>query len=513
VTLDEEFDEVADEAPRLGWLRLSLFYVLVPFESLFSFVADWCGSRPWFSLVLGLPAIFSGLAFVAVGAWHARTSQEQWADRYDQAGKSALNRNDFQAAAVYYRRAASLVPHSTAVNFGLALTAEQQGDLPSARRRMQRIAPETDAGYPPAHLWLAADLLRQESTLSPEGARALEHHLLQALRSRRDEPRARANLARLYMLRGETAKAIEHTEQLVARNPSMYLNLARLYTQAGRTGDAHRAAARASEYLQARTLEESGNPLNRLSLAASLVMQEQYEDAKNVLTAGLNWPDPEPFHRALAALYMHWLSAITGPEKPDPVRQLEFLELAVQHDASNQSALVMLCNLALGQHEVATRASELLNQVLERGAVAPIIHLTLGTRAMQRNEQEAALLHYQQAQQHIPQLPALFNNLAWDLAHQDKPNLELALSFAEVAVHLWEHPEFRDTLGTVLAKLGRAQDAVEHLEIALQELPPRADIHDKLGDLYQQLGDEDAAAEHYRQAAELQSPAVENQPD
>ena len=195
------------------------------------------------------------------------------------------------------------------------------------------------------------------------------------------------------------------------------------------------------------------------------------------------------------------------------MRQLEFLELAVQHDASNQSALVMLCNLALGQHEVATRASELLNQVLERGAVAPIIHLTLGTRAMQRNEQEAALLHYQQAQQHIPQLPALFNNLAWDLAHQDKPNLELALSFAEVAVHLWEHPEFRDTLGTVLAKLGRAQDAVEHLEIALQELPPRADIHDKLGDLYQQLGDEDAAAEHYRQAAELQSPAVENQPD
>jgi tetratricopeptide (TPR) repeat protein len=99
------------------------------------------------------------------------------------------------------------------------------------------------------------------------------------------------------------------------------------------------------------------------------------------------------------------------------------------------------------------------------------------------------------------------------LAHQDEPNLELALSFAEVAVHLLEHPEFRDTLGTILAKLGRAQDAVEHLEIALHGLPPRADIHDKLGDLYQQLGDEDAAAEHRHQAAELQSPALEKQPD
>jgi tetratricopeptide (TPR) repeat protein len=315
------------------------------------------------------------------------------------------------------------------------------------------------------------------------------------------------------MLRGETAKAIEHTERLVTRSPSMYLNLARLYAQAGLTGDARRAAARASEYLEARTLEESGNPLNRLSWAASLVLQEQYEDARNVLTAGLSWPDPEPFHKALAALYMHWLSAKTEPENPDPVRQLEFLELAVQHDASNQSVLVMLCNLALGQHEVATRAAQLLDQVLERGTTAPIIHLTLGTRAMQRREREAALLHYQQAQQDIPQLPALFNNLAWDLAHQDEPDLELALSFAEVAVQLLEHPEFRDTLGTVLAKLGRAQEAVKHLEIAMQKLPPRAAIHDKLGDLYQQLGDEDAAAEHYRQAAELQTPAVEDPPD
>jgi tetratricopeptide (TPR) repeat protein len=489
-------------------LRLSAIFVLSLFESVFSFVGEWFVSRPWFSLLLGVPALATGFAFLAVEPWHSFTSREQWADRYGRAGQMALGRGDLQAAAVYFRRLASLDMNSPAASYGMALTAERQGNIPLARSWMLRIAPETELGHPPAHFWLATDMMRRGSPLGVEDARILEHHLAQALRSPAHEPMARVHLARLHMLRGETIEAIRETERVVTRSPSLLLNLARLYAQAGRLGEARRAAIRASEYFEARTLAEPAEPLNRLSWATSLVMQERYEDARNVLTLGLSWPEPEPFHKALSGLYMHWLVATAMVDTPDLEQQLEFLSHALRHDDSNALALVMVCNLALGESPVAERAAKLLNEIPASGLAPDVVHLALGTRALHRGDRELALTHLKQAQQSNPRISAILNNLAWDLAHHDEPNLDLAVQFAEAAVQLFEHPEFRDTFGTILAKLGRAEQAVEQLEIALQGLPPRAEIHEKLGDLYQQLGRADLAAEHHRQAAELQTSRV-----
>jgi tetratricopeptide (TPR) repeat protein len=406
---------------------------------------------------------------LAVEPWHTFTSREQWADRYGRAGQMALGQGDLQAAAVYFRRLASLDVNSPAASYGMALTAERQGNIPLARSWMLRIAPETEPGHPPAHLWMAVDMMRRESPLGVEDARILEHHLVQALRSPAHEPIARVHLARLHMLRGETIEAIRETERVVTRSPSLLLNLARLYAQAGRLGEARRAAVRASEYFEARTLAEPAEPLNRLS----------------------------------------WATADT----PDLEQQLEFLDHALRHDDANALALVMVCNLALGENPLAERAAKLLNEIPASGIAPDVVHLALGTRALHRGDRELALTHLKQAQQSNPRISAILNNLAWDLAHQDDANLELAFQFAEAAVQLFEHPEFRDTFGTILGKLGRAEQAVEQLEIALQGLPPRAEIHEKLGDLYQQLGRADLAAEHHRQAAELDAAKTPGKPE
>jgi tetratricopeptide (TPR) repeat protein len=289
---------------RLGWLRTAAWYLWILPDIGLRFVVQWWSTRPWMSLLWGLPAIVSGLALLAVEPWHGRTSLGEWVRRYDSAGMAALRRGDLPAADVCFRRIAFLDESSPASSYGLALTAEREKDRMRARGWMLRIAPEAEAGYAPAHFWLAKDLMGQKMPLDPQAARVLEHHLLQAARSPTHQMESRVNLVQLYMLRGETAKAIGQMEQVVVEQPAFQLDLAHLYALADRTADARRAAGKASEFFEARTLAEPRQPLPRQGWAASLVLQERYEEAVRVLTAGLSQPDPKPIEQALAGVYL-----------------------------------------------------------------------------------------------------------------------------------------------------------------------------------------------------------------
>jgi len=314
------------KSTRWGWLRRAAAQAWKLPDVVLRFVVQWWSTRPWKSLLLGLPAIVFGLALLAVEPLHSRSLPGEWARRYDRAGMAALREGDLQAADVYFRRVAFLDEDSPAACFGLALTAERQEDLPRARRWMLRIAADSAAGYPAAHAWLAKDLMRRKTPLDAQGARVLEHHLLQASRSGAHALESRVNLAQLYMLGGETGKAVAQMERAAAERPALQLDLARLYALAGRSADARRVAAKAGEFFEARTQAEPDQPQYRLAWASSLVLQERHKEAVQVLTAGLKLADPEPFHKALGAVYLHWLAASTTPEKPNAARQLEFLD-------------------------------------------------------------------------------------------------------------------------------------------------------------------------------------------
>ena len=174
----------------------------------------------------------------------------------------------------------------------------------------------------------------------------------------------------------------------------------------------------------------------------------------------------------------------------------------------------MLDKLAMGTDESAVGAAELLKKILAPGAAPAVIHLVLGTRALRQGDLETAVMHLEQAQQRNARIPEVMNNLAWGLSQKAEPDLERALQLANAAQKLSTppHPETYDTVGTILAKLGRPREAVTQLETALRVLPPRADIHRKLGDLYEQLGDAGLASEHRRLAEQIQSPPAQDKP-
>jgi len=488
------------------WLRKAAWQALMLPYFAFVFAVDWWSTRHWKPLVWGLPAILAGVAVWGVGLQYSRWAPGDWVRRYEVAGMTALRQGDLEAADVCFRRMAFLDESSPAAFFGLALTATRQNELPRARQLMRRIAPATEAGYADAHFWLAQDLIRQPTPATPQAIRVLEHDLQQALRSPQHQSDARVMLAQLYAADGKTEKAIAELERVAPARLELQLDLSRLYALAGRASESQRAAAKAEAFFEARTQAEPDQPLHRLRWAGSQAAQGRFEDAVRVLTPGLSLPDPKPFQQALAATCLAWLDASTTPDKPDPVRQLELLERVIEYDADNQRALAMLADLATKPGEAAEQAMALLKQLLARGAAPAIVHLVLGTRALQAGRTDQGLMHLEQARQRNERMPDVLNNLAWGLAHKDPPDLERALQLAEAAQRLSpNHPEIFDTLGTILAKMGKPREAVTQLEKALRALPPRAALHRKLGDLYEQLGDAELAAEHRRLAAQLES--------
>ncbi len=500
------------EILSLEGARFLLFRLLAALESVVRFVGEWLMTRPWLALLAGVPAIVSAVGFAAIAPWHARSSSWEWVRRYERAGSAALRRDDWDAATIYFRRLAYLGGEFPSSLYGLALTAERQGDLPVARARMQRIAPETTLGYPPAHFWLAMDLRKRQDQLSFEELDILEHHLVQATRHPAHRAESQVHLTSLYAMRGEIDKAIREAERVAFDRPVIHLTLAELYAQAGRRERAHLSAIRASEALDARRLAQPDDPAIRILWATSLGLQGRFEDAVNALRPGLSWPDPKPFQQALAGTYLYWFQGTTTPKNLHSPQQIGLLERVLQYDRNNLQAMLILCNLVMQSGEAGDRAESMLNEMLDRDTAPAVVHIALGIRGLQMAESELALKHLQQAAEQNPQLPAVLNNIAWDMAHQEQPDLELASRFGEAAVQMLAHPEFHDTLGTILAKMEKAEDALPHLKIAYRQLPPRATIHQHLGDVYLQLGKADLAARHHLQAAELQSTPIEVEP-
>jgi len=86
------------------------------------------------------------------------------------------------------------------------------------------------------------------------------------------------------------------------------------------------------------------------------------------------------------------------------------------------------------------------------------------------------------------------------MANRENADLERSLQLAQAAKKLSDHPEISDTVGHILARLGRQREAVVELETALRAFPNRLELHSTLAELYQALGDAGLAELHARLA-------------
>lgn len=169
----------------------------------------------------------------------------------------------------------------------------------------------------------------------------------------------------------------------------------------------------------------------------------------------------------------------------DPLSADEHVRLGGIYDAQGKT------ELARDQYQAAVR------QDAKHGKAWAL----LGDTAVRLKDYPGSAKAYQKALRLDPQNGDLHNNLAWVYILQGE-DLEEARDLVTKALQLMpaHRPYYLDTLGVVLLKLGKVQEAVTILKESVDTLP--RDRQDLLAEAYQHLADA------YRAAGDI--PAADN---
>lgn len=491
-------------------------------------------------LLLGLPALLAGVGVGVLGFMIFVDPADQRLMHYRGAGAQALKDNNLGTAEVIYERLALMDESQPDYRFRLALTVQAMADKEFAAARqeaaqsheeqakarqkqgedlfnrtramMNTLATPDKQGYGPAHVWWARLLWQNRS---PATLQLAETHLRRALQINADDIDANQILGQLYLLTGQLQKAETHLSIAIKARPALHLALAELYRRQGTKDLARLHAQKAQGYFRQLAQSDIDNHDARLRWAQATLLLEDFPTAIGILQEGSRLSGSQSYRGPLSGVYVAWADALARNPKTPVSERLARLQQAIQLEPGNLEALTRLTAITKTKDEAAAeQARAALRTLLAEGKNPAIVHLMLGVDAQSRNQVEEARRHYEQAYKLSPNTPVVVNNLAWALAHSDKPDLKEALNLINMVLQRAPNQvRFRETRGQILAKMGDYDAALTDLEAALPTLRGYPALHKTLAEIYRKRGELSTAAEHDRLAGAADTPATEPKPD
>ncbi|MFO7766142.1 MAG: PEP-CTERM system TPR-repeat protein PrsT [Pelovirga sp.] len=190
--------------------------------------------------------------------------------------------------------------------------------------------------------------------------------------------------------------------------------------------------------------------------------------------------------------YPYLLSASMRMAEGDSAAAVAVLETGISR-LQRPSRLQMQLAAIYEQTQQRQRAEQLYQRILQADPTFAPVHVALGTAAERQGNKGVARDHYRNALNHDADHVIALNNLAYILADNFGEERQ-ALDYAMRAYQLRPNdPRIMDTLGYILVKNDRAEDALNLLQQAHELLPdiPVVAIH--LAQAKIALGDTDAA--------------------
>ncbi|GIW97905.1 MAG: hypothetical protein KatS3mg111_1238 [Pirellulaceae bacterium] len=412
-------------------------------------------------------------------------------------------------------RRVQLIAPSDCSHYLLGASMVQHGAVEQGLRLLEKVAPADRPGYKPAHAFAAIVYLAQIRQ-PPAAASAVEaflHHVEHAetwapssvlwaasdihwLRGMQAREQGRATA------REEMEMAVKLLEQAVVTDRDALLELCKraLAIEDRLTYDQHLPLAEA--HWRQRLDSNPRDADARARLAETLLLAQREEEAQQVLEQGLDLQDSPVLRRSLSELFRRRfhqsLRSATGID-------LRLLEMALRHDPTNVRVYEEVAAMIRLGKTPPERLQQELEKILVSGQATASTHLLLAENLLLQEDYEGALPHLEQVVTRMPNAIGALNNYAWVMATVDPRRLDEAAEFARRAIRAAKHrpnPEYYDTLGMILVKQGNHTEAITAYETALELAPQRRDFHERLAELYAQVGNERLAHLH-RAAASL----------
>ena len=497
--LDHDLSKKERASKLFGRMFILLILILLfPFRLVFavlSVLAGFFDGRKTEALFI-LPSFLMVSLFSYV-IFYQFTRTDRIQERYQFYAVEAMKDNDFDRAKTFLERLKLMKEFEPDEQYQWATILNQTGERGRAEQIINSLAPENSVGFPPAHTLKALSLARKINTKEGrEKLTSLRWHLQNADGNTEQLTQAWINY---YLAVEEWDSAAEKLEIAAQNNPLLFESLYRLYLAQGKKAESEFALKKADKAFQEYLKENPVNAKARIGWAWVATNMKDFAKAEGILLQGKRINNDASINRALSDFYI--LQQIRAQQDgADLSQQLQFLNQAQKADPSYAKVYSSMMEIFVrGGRDEESRAEirKNLQQIVASERSSPMAHFALSNIIFQDGDQKTAIFHLEQAYEMDSSLISVMNNLAWMLAHSEPPDLDRALELSAAAVkRVPNDTRCRDTLGTVLMKLGRNKEAIRHLEIALSGASDKRAVHQKLSTAYKSLGMDELSQIH-----------------
>jgi tetratricopeptide (TPR) repeat protein len=416
-------------------------------------------------------------------------------------------------AEVIFRRVQLLEP-STRSQFVVGATLAQRGASDRAIKMLSRVAPDDRAGYAPAHAYLAmlyADLAR--TSRRPELAPVVLHHASAAAVWERVPVEVLRLASSLSFDIGDSTNGLRMLGKLAEKNPEFNFQLAEVARRLGNNRVKDQALISARSYAEQRLSENPKDEQARVMLAEAYLKEDssdRFAEAEKLLMVPFYEQSPV-LSRALSDLYCERFRDVLNSSIASGKRasDISLLDMAMRIDPTNPRVPEMVAALArMGGQRPSQEMVTQLQEFIAEGKATAFTHLWLSEIYLLREDYEKAVPHMQQVLFRMPNMPANLNNLAYVYAERYPDQLEEALKLVQQSIALSQkepNANFFDTLGMVLMKMQRYQEAIAALETAIQLQPMRIDFQERIREAHMALGNDEMASIHAKRIENLKA--------
>jgi predicted Zn-dependent protease len=463
---------------------------------------EWYAGRDFRRFWISLPALLAGLLWLVFAALLLAWTPGRITSQYTRAAQRARDSRRYEQACLAYERLMQtdrkLEPAHV---YGLALSLQGMGKTDEAAALLSTIAPLDAAGHAPAHLLLAKSILANPRR-DPGWATQAESHLNWVLMAEPQNGEAQLLLGTLYAESGRWAEAREYLLKAYAARNEVALVLARVAAAQGDEAAAHNWAEKAQATFKAEAKANPGATAARIRWAEATMLLDQFAAALEILNPGLAQADNRIYRDMGSRICEQWLNKTIRVSPNDWGLRLSLVARGLEYAPNNQALIMHLIALTHLSGKEADQARDRLNALLTAGGQnSALLHFCLGADGWARGHPEEARQHFIMAYELAPQMPYIANNMAMMLSLSDPPDLPRALAIVQFLADKFPNdPHVLDTRGQILVKMGKWQEGVKCLELALPALTSKTMTHKALAEAYQHLGFKDLAEQHQRLA-------------
>lgn len=229
-----------------------------------------------------------------------------------------------------------------------------------------------------------------------------------------------------------------------------------------------------------------------VNLGGALAEQQRFEEAIALYERAAQMEPglPEPLIN---------LGVVHHLEK-DHAGALNYLRAALERDPENADARVNLGRVLIAAGDL-DQAAHHLAKALERAPKHADAHNQMGIVLKRRGRLPAAERHFREAIRLEPDSAEALNNLG--AVMEDRGRTDEAIQYYLAAIGAMPEPSAHVNLGRVFVRRGQDEEAVAHLERALELDPESAYAHRELGRILLRRGNLRGARGHFEAAVRV----------